>query len=192
MRRLALLLAFTVAAPAQTPFQPIPPPQHEANFDVERAQANQLVLQEKYLEALPLYADLCRQDQTNPAFAERYGIGLMKKAGTLPEGPEKKALNEQALSELHRAQKLGDNSPLLQSIFASQTKSGIGIVLSNIPLTVGYTHKPNPQAKTIFDQAEIAFNKNDLDAALPLYQQAAQLDPAWYAPDLYAGDVTFR
>ena len=192
MRRLTLLLALTITASAQTPVEPMPTPQHEANFDAERAQANQLVLEEKYLEALPLYADLCRQDQTNPAFAERYGIGLMKKAGTLPEGPEKKAVNEQALSELHRAQKLGDNSPLLQSIFATQTKSGIGIVLSNIPLTVGYTHKPLPQAKAILDQAEIAFSKNDLNAALPLYQQAAQLDPAWYAPDLYAGDVAFR
>jgi tetratricopeptide (TPR) repeat protein len=192
MRRLTLFLAFTLASSAQSPVQPTPAPQHEANFDAKRAQANKLVLEEKYLEALPLYADLCRQDQTNPAFAERYGIGLIKKAGTLPEGPEKKALNEQAFSELYRAQKLGDNSPLLQSILATQTKSGIGVVLANIPLTVGYTHKPDPQAKTILDQAEIAFNKNDLDAALPLYQQAAQLDPAWYAPDLYAGDVAFR
>ena len=192
MSRLALLFAFALAASAQTPVEAIPAPQHEANFDVERAQANQLILEEKYLEALPLYADLCRQDQTNPAFAERYGIGLMKKAGTLPEGPESKALNEQAFRELYRAQKLGDNSPLLQSIFAAQAKSGIGMVLSSIPLTVGYTHQPNPQAKAVLDQAEIAFNKNDLDAALPLYQQAAQLDPAWYAPPLFAGDVTFR
>lgn len=192
MSRFAAVFAFTLAISAQIPVQPIPAPQHEANFDLERAQANQLILEEKYLEALPLYADLCRQDQTNPAFAERYGVGLMKKAGTLPEGPESRTLNEQAFRELYRAQKLGDNSPLLQSFFAAQAKTGIGMVLTNIPLTIGYTHQPNPRAKTALDQAEIAFNKSDFDAALRLYQQAADLDPAWYAPALYAGDVTFR
>jgi tetratricopeptide (TPR) repeat protein len=186
-----ILLALLAAPLPQQTVAP-PTPQHEANFDTERAQANQLWLADKFIEALPLYEDLCRQDQTLAVFAERHGFGLIKKAGTIMPGPEQSALQKQAYAELYRAKKLGDNSELLQSVLGDQTKSGIGAVLSNIPLTGGYTHKPTPQAATLENQAQVAFNNNDFSNALTLYSEASAQDPLWYDPLLFAGDVYFR
>ena len=194
MRHLQTLLLLLPILGAQAPQQTLagPAPLHQENFDTERAQANELWLADKVLEALPLYEDLCRQDQTLAVFAERHGIGLLKKAGTLLPGPEQTAVRQQGYAELYRAQKLGDNSDLLQSILGDQAKTGVGAVLNNIPLTVGYTHQPSPEAAALANQAEAAFNKNDFSTALTLYGAASAKDPNWYAPVLFAGDVYFR
>lgn len=165
---------------------------HESNFDAERKQANDLFLAGKVLESLPLYEDLCRQDPTIAVFAERHGTGLLQKAGTLGDTPEAKALREQAIAELRRAQSLGDNSPYVQTVLASPAKTPLGAIISGVPLTAGWTHKGTPEAQAKFKEAEIAFSKQDFKTAASLYEDAAVLDPAWYEASLFAGDMYFR
>jgi tetratricopeptide (TPR) repeat protein len=165
---------------------------HEANFDAERKQANDLFLAGKILESLPLYEDLCRQDPSIAVFAERHGTGLLQKAGTLGDTPEAKALSEQATAELRRAQSLGDNSPYLQTVLALPAKTPIGAIISGVPLTPGWIHKGTPEAQAKFKEAEIAFSKQDYKTAVGLYEDAAALDPAWYDASLFAGDMYFR
>lgn len=165
---------------------------HEANFEAERKQANDLFLAGKALESLPLYEDLCRQDPTIAVFAERHGVGLLQKAGTLGDVPEAKALRDQAMTELRRAQSLGDNSPYVQTVLASSAKSPLGAIISGVPLTVGWTYKGAPAAQAKVKEAEIAFSKQDFKAAADLYQDAAALDPGWYDASLFAGDMYFR
>ena len=115
-------------------------PRHDANFDAERKQANDLFLAGKILESLPLYDDLCRQDQTIAVFAEPHGSGLLCKASTLSDAAAQKAMNEEGLAEIRRAQKLGDNSAYVQAILSNGTKNLIGAVITGVPLTVGYTY----------------------------------------------------
>jgi tetratricopeptide (TPR) repeat protein len=179
-------------APAQPPALPQVTSQHEANFDAERKQANDLFVAGKIAESLPLYEDLCRQDPTVVVFAERHGFGLLSKAGTMPDGPDKKVVYEKGMAEIRRAQSLGDHSGVVQTILSSATKTPMGATLSGVSLTVGYTHKATPEALAKMREGEIAFQNRDFNKAAALYQEAATLDPAWYEPPVCAGDMYFR
>jgi len=161
---------------------------HEANFDAERKQANEIFLAGKVLDALPLYEDLCRQDPAIAVFAERHGTGLFMKAGTLTDEKQKAAMIQQGMAELRRAQSLGDNSPLVQTLLAEQGKNFVGAVVSGVPLTVGYTYRPKPEAEALLKQAEADFAHNDWTTSVEKYKQAFALDPGWYTAALLVGD----
>jgi tetratricopeptide (TPR) repeat protein len=176
--------------------QAAPAPQHQANFSAERLQADQLYVSGKHQEALPLYEDLCRQDQTIAVFAERHGTLLLEKAEVTGDPKAKNQLTGQGLAELQRAQRLGDNSPLLvQTLYnASKTPVGaaVGAPMGMLPLTVGYTHAGSAKAQALFDQGERAFGQQDFAGAAKLYVKAAEADPQWYTAALTAGDAYFR
>lgn len=187
----ALASSMLQTAP-QTPAPPPAVPHHEANFETERQQANELYLAGKSLEALPLYEDLCRQDPTVAVFAERHGAGLLTKSATISDPKEKQKVYGDGLNEIKRAQALGDNSPYVRAILSEMNKSIVGAVISGFPLSVGYTHHGTPEAQAVFSKAEAAFGHSDWANASKLYVQASELDPAWYDPALYAGDSYFR
>jgi len=179
-----------------TPSQPAPKVAHEANFDAERAQANQLYLAGKRLEALPLYEDLCRQDQSLAVFAERHGLGLIAKAGTLSDPKQQQAIYMEGMGELTRAQKLGDDSPSVINMVSTYSRTPFGVVttgsMGTLPLTIGYYYNGSPQAQPLIQQGEAAFKHNDLSTALKFYLAAAAADPSLYSAALFAGDVYFR
>ena len=93
---------------------------------------------------------------------------------------------------MRRAQALGDNSAYVRAVLAVDAKTLPGAIVAGIPLTVGYTYHGKPEAQSVYRQAEAAFGKADYAGAAKLYEQAAQIDPAWYDPALYAGDSYFR
>jgi tetratricopeptide (TPR) repeat protein len=169
---------------------------HQANFEAERHQADELFVSGKHQAALPLYEDLSRQDPTIALFAERHGLLLLEKAETTADAKQKNDLIGAGLAELQRAQRLGDNSPLLvQTLYnASKTPMGAaaGAPMGTLPLTVGYTHVGSAKAQALFDQGEQAFGQQNFAAAAGLYVKAAQADPQWYMAALNAGDSYFR
>jgi tetratricopeptide (TPR) repeat protein len=181
----------TPAAPASGPAV-----HHEANFDAERAQANQLFLAGKHLEALPLYEDLCRQDQANPAFAERHGEGLMEKSYTLADPKERNAMFMQGIQELERAERLGDNSPVVEDLLGGFAKTPMGVAaggsMGGLPLTAGWYYNGNAKAQPLLEQGQAVFGKKDYPNALKFYLAAAAADPKLYTAALYAGDVYER
>jgi tetratricopeptide (TPR) repeat protein len=170
--------------------------QHEANFDAERQQANQLWLAGKHLEALPLCEDLCRQDQAIPVFAERHGFALLEKSEIAADPKIKANLEGQGLGELNRAQRLGDNSALLMQTLYSYSKTPIGVTIGApmgaLPLTVGYTHQGSAEAQAYFHQAEVVFGQHNFAEAVPLYVKAAETDTQWYVAALDAGDSYYQ
>lgn len=173
-----------------------PPPQHQANFDQERKQADALYLAGKTLEALPLYEDLTKQDPTIPVFAERYGTGLLAKADVTADPKTKNELMSAGIAQIRRAQSLGDTSPYVASILNAASKTpanaALNAPLGIPPLTVGYTHVGSEKAQVWYAQAEQAFAQDNFAAAAPLYVKAAQADPQWYMPALNAGDAYFH
>jgi tetratricopeptide (TPR) repeat protein len=169
-----------------------PAPQHEANFDQERKQANDLFVTGKILDSLPLYEDLCRQDQTIAVFAERHGTGLIKKSAILTDPAEQKAMNEQGMAEIRRAQKLGDNSPYVQTMLTAGTKNIIASAMTGLPLSAGYLYHGSAEAQPSMKEAEATFARENPAGALKLYMQAAKIDPKWYDAALYSGDMYFR
>ena len=196
MRTLVILTAACLAiAEAQLinqQQQAIQAPQHEANFDVERKQANDLFLAGEILKSLPLYEDLCRQDQTIAVFAERHGSGLLRKASTLSDPTTQKLMQEQGMAEIRRAAKLGDNSAYVQTILSASAKSVMGSAISGLPLSVGYLYHGSTEAQPVMKEAEASFGREDISGALKLYLRAAQMDSKWYDAALYAGDMYFR
>jgi tetratricopeptide (TPR) repeat protein len=191
----------TQQAPARQPIYqtnpPIPPlptkAAHEANFDAESQQANALFTAGKQLDALPLYEDLCRQDPTVALFAERHAAGLLAKdsASGTDQNAGLSALI-QAYNELHRAQSLGDNSGMVRTMLIVIEKSPIGVILTGVPLTAGYTYVGTPAAQATMRQADAAFSAQKFDDAAKSYITAAAQDPALYTAALYAGDSFFR
>lgn len=173
-----------------------PAPHHQANFEAERHQADELFVSGKHMAALPLYEDLCRQDQTIPVFAERHGLLLIEKAEVTADAKQKNDLTVAGLAELQRAQRLGDNSPLLvETLYnASKTPAGaaVGAPMGMLPLTVGYTHVALPKAQALYDQGEQAFGQQNFAQAASLYVKASKEDPQWYQAALTAGDSYFR
>jgi len=165
---------------------------HEANFESERKQADELFLTQKPLDALALYEDLCRQDPTVAVFAERYGAGLLAKEATLSDPAEREKVHLKAIEEIKRAQALGDNSAYVGAILNANTKSYVSAVVTGIPLSVGYTYQGTPEAQAVFKNAEAAFGRSDWTAAVKLYVEASTLDPNWYSPAVCAGDTYFR
>ncbi len=197
MRILTMLtVACLATAGAQPPTsqqqQAVQAPQHEADFDVERKQANDLFLAGEILNSLPLYEDLCRQDQTIAVFAERHGSGLLKKASTLTDPAAHKIMQEQGMAEIRRAVKLGDKSAYVQTVLSAGTKSVIGSAITGLPLSVGYLYHGSPEAQQVMKEAEVTFGREDVPGALKLYLRAAQMDPRWYDAALYSGDMYFR
>jgi tetratricopeptide (TPR) repeat protein len=195
MTRSVLIFAAIISSilPMQAASQTTPDaPHHEPNFESERKHADELYLAQKPLEALPLYEDLCRQDPTVAVFAERRGAGLLAKEATLSDPSDRLKVHMQAIDELKRSQKLGDNSNYVRALLSADTKTFVGAVIAGIPLTVGYTYHGKPDAQAVFHEAEAAFGRSDWAAAAKLYAQAASLDPGWYDPALYAGDSFFR
>jgi tetratricopeptide (TPR) repeat protein len=205
---LAAVLLLSPLVPAQQP-APQPPPasnpasqklaptvQHEANFDAERAQANQLFLAGKHVEALPLYEDLCRQDQANPAFAERHGQALLEKSMTVSDPQQKQAMQTEGNKELMRAESLGDRSPYVEKMLGLMEKTPFGVEVAGpfggLPLTVGYYYRGSLQAQPMMQQGEAAFEKGDFATALKFYVGAAATDPTWYEAALFAGDMYYR
>lgn len=189
------VVIFTAIGLSSLQAQTTPPeavPHHEANYDAERKQADELYLATKPLEALPLYEDLCRQDPTVALFAERHGAGLLAKEKTLTDANAQLKVHLQAINELKRARSLGDNSDYVRVVLAADAKSFVGAVVSGIPLTLGYTYHGKPEAQAVFREAEAAFARSDWGSAISLYTQAAELDPAWYDAALYTGDSYFR
>jgi tetratricopeptide (TPR) repeat protein len=181
-------------APAQasppTPAQAAP--HHEANFEAERKQADELFQAQKPLEALPLYEDLCRQDPAVAVFAERHGAGLFAKEATLSDPAERLKTHIAAINELKSARALGDNSQYVRVILNADVKTPLGAIISGIPLTVGYTYHGSAAAQAALNNGQVAFGRSDWSGAAKLYAEAAALDPAWYDAALYAGDSYFH
>jgi tetratricopeptide (TPR) repeat protein len=187
-----VILAAVCLATAGAQQQTIGAPQHEANFDAERKQANDLFLAGEILKSLPLYEDLCRQDPTIAVFAERHGSGLLRKAATIADPAKQKVVHEQAMEEIRRAAKLGDNSAFVQTTLSAGAKTLIGSAISGLPLSVGYLYHGSAEAQPVMKEAEAAFGHEDLVGALKLYLRAVQMDPKWYDAALYLGDTYFR
>jgi len=191
------VLSLGVSVGAQQALPPgVPAPQHKSSFDAERLQADEAYVNGKHGEALPLYQDLCEQDQTIALFAERYGTLLLERAETTADPKEKEQLISTGMAELQRAQSLGDNSPLLvQTLYsASKTPAGAaaGAPLGMLPLTAGYTHVGSAAAQPLYQQGQDAISQQNFAAAAPLYVKASEADPQWYAAALNAGDSYFR
>src|SRR5262249_47789317 len=150
----------------------------DQSYKAERQKAIDLFNENKYLEALPLFEDLIKQ---NPQDAEaRLGLAscLLSQAATLENDAAAIKERLRAREMLLKARELGNNSTLLQNLLQLIPEDG----------RIAYSKNPVDQA---MQKGEAAFARNDYAEAVKNYSKALELDPTNYSAALFVGDSYF-
>ena len=151
---------------------------YEQSYKAERQRAIELFNQNKYLEALPLFEDLIKQ---NPQDAEAHlalGTCLLSHSATLDNDDAAIKERLRAREMLLKAKELGNNSTLLQNLLQLIPEDG----------RLAYGKTPVDLA---MQKGEAAFARNDYAEAIQYYSKALELDPANYSAALFVGDSYF-
>jgi tetratricopeptide (TPR) repeat protein len=170
-----LFVALTLtAAPARA--------QDAARLDADREKAYFLIQQNNFKEALPLLEKLHASLPADTKVLQNLALALVATAATNPDKETAVPAFKRARGLAEQAQKLGDNSELVQ------------MLLSKIPAdgTFGDTGRKLTPAEEALYAGEKAFNSGELDKAIAEYERAAKLEPKLYEAPLYIGDVYFK
>ena len=156
----------------------------DAELDDEAKRANELYQQAQALATLGMYQDLHTQRPTAPVYTERLAMAYIAKSGTDTSPQEASADRNTARKLFKEAQAQGDHSDLVQVMMEKlgDTDSAPAAVSSDDPRAPGGA----------FAQAELLFNKGDLQGAIALYGQSWQKFPTFYSAPLYAGDSEYK
>jgi tetratricopeptide (TPR) repeat protein len=152
------------------------------DFATERAKAISLGKEQKWLVALPLFADLAAKAPNDINVLEGLAQGLIARSATQtdPEAAGKDRI--QARTILQAAQKLGDRSALVANLLDGMNK---------LPANGDLNFNDNAEANAALKAGEAAFARQDFDEAIKNYSHALELDPASYAAALFVGDSYF-
>jgi tetratricopeptide (TPR) repeat protein len=156
--------------PAQTSFQD----------DPQRRHAFELYEQGNMVEAMPLLEQLAATYPTDISIHERWAYSTMAYAATLKDPMERVKVRVRARKLAVEAQKLGDNSPLLQVIL-ELPEDGSEAKMSD-----------RKEVDEAMQAGEAEFVHGNYDKARENYLRALLLDPNDYEAALFTGDVYFK
>lgn len=160
----------------ELPFaQNTPPP------NPERDHALELYRQGKLVEGMPLLEELSAANPKDIAVVESWGVSVLGYAQTLDDLELRKKARARSYTILMKAQSLGDNSDLLQTILRSLPSDGS---------FAAFSQKKDVDAA--MQQAEANFARGDFDKAREGYMRAYLLDPTEYYAALFMGDSYFK
>lgn len=149
------------------------------NIDGLRQQADSLLQQKKYIEALPVLEKLAKAEPDNANTHFYLGFSLLSKAFDTKDAAARQQLRVRARNAFVKARELGKDEPLVQGLIDSIPPDG----------KEGRGFSDNAEANELMKQGEVAFSSGKMDEALSNYQKALQLDPKIYEAALFAGDV---
>lgn len=170
------LLACTLCAPVFVRGQAVD------NYAAERKRALQLYNEQKYTSALPILEKLSAANPSDVVVLEGLGMSILLNARTIKDPQASKQERIRARNVLLRAQALGDNSNLLQTVLAGLPPDGGGEI----------SFSRNKEAQTLMNEGEKAYAQGDLDKAFAAYKNALKADPQLYEAVLFAGDMQFK
>ena len=147
-------------------------------YATERKQAIELYNQNKHLEALPLFEDLAKRNPDDAQVLVGLGACLIDASATVDDQDAAAKQRIRARELLLKAQKLGENSTLVQNLLQVVPENGV----------VTYGNDPAGQAMRA---GEAAFAKRDFDEAIKNYSKVLELDPKNYDAALFIGDSYF-
>jgi tetratricopeptide (TPR) repeat protein len=176
------VLPATLSSPAfcQDASTPAPASRPAAKDTPQRRYALELYHSGKFVEAMPLLEALSSADPSDIVVKEAWAYSIGEYAATLPDAETRKRVRARARSIAVEAQKLGDNSSLLQ-------------VLLDLPEDGGEpTFSSRKDVDDVMKAAEADFARGDLDKARNGYLHALLLDPNNYDAALFIGDVYFK
>jgi tetratricopeptide (TPR) repeat protein len=150
-------------------------------YKTERQKAIELYRADKFLDALPLFEDLVKQNSTDKETLVGLASCLVQHSATLPDKDAGAKERLRARDLLLKAKELGDNSNLMQNLLQLLQASDNGQM----------KYSENAEADNAFRRAESAFAKHDFPEAIKEYSKALELDPSNYAAALFIGDSYF-
>jgi len=148
--------------------------------DPDRQRAFQLYKEAKFTEALPLFEKLAAAHPDDREIAELHAILFASQAVYLKDPEARKQARVRGRELLLHAQKIGANSPLLNSLLEGIKPDG----------DIGFSAKK--EVDEAMREGEAAFANGDLPKAIEMYQRALLLDPNLYEAALFIGDVYFK
>jgi tetratricopeptide (TPR) repeat protein len=174
-----LMIGFS-AGPSPLYAQDSPaPPSAEDAYQSQRKFANTLLDQNKYLEALPVFESLAKQNPNDADVIFGWGLSLMNHSATLTDTEAARQERVRARELLIRSKELGKKSGLLDNL------------LDMLPPDGAVTFSSAGDVDAAMKAGEAAFAKNDYEEAIKNYTHAAQLDPKNYHALLFIGDSYF-
>lgn len=144
-----------------------------------RAQGRDLVSQQKFTEALPVYEKLTYLDPNDAEAFRNLAFSLLGHAANTEDPATRKELRARAYRAFVKAKDLGDDSLLVKGMIQGMPPDG----------SQGAGFSDNAEANKLMDKAEAYFGQGKLDDAFKAYQDALALDPNCYYAALFSGDV---
>jgi tetratricopeptide (TPR) repeat protein len=154
--------------------------QSSSQDDPQRRHAFELYEQGNMVEAMPLLEQLAATYPTDIPIHERWAYSTMAYAATLKDPAERVKIRVRARKLAVEAQKLGDNSPLLQVIL-ELPEDGSEAKMSD-----------RKEVDEAMQAGEAEFVHGNYDKARENYLRALLLDPNDYEAALFTGDVYFK
>lgn len=170
-RFFTLALALSIPLAAQ--------PQTGAHAEELKHKVEELIKEQKSIEALPLLEQLV---ELQPADAENHfnlGFSLVAQAGITKDAPQRAALRVRARNEFIKAKELGEKHPIVDAMIQGVPADGAD----------AEPFSANKEANDLMGGAEALFSQGKLDDALLIYQKALEIDPKLYHAALFSGDV---
>lgn len=142
------------------------------------SKANDLYLQGKKIEALPLYEQLATDHPTEYLYFERLADCLAAKSAQTDDTVEATALRTRMRDAAKKAIELGDPNRYLQ-------------VMANVDPSKSMLPDTASPGNDLLKEAERAYGRGDLAQALEKYSAAYEADPQLYSAALFAGDTAY-
>jgi tetratricopeptide (TPR) repeat protein len=155
-------------------------PSSDAKNDTKYFQALELYHDGNLVDAMPLFEELAATYPKDAGIHESWAFCMMGYAATIPQPEERKKVRARARKIAIEAQRLGDNSPLLQTILQI-SEDGAESAYSN-----------HAEVDAVMKEAEAEFVRGNFDKAREGYIRALLLDPNNYEAALFTGDVYFK
>ena len=179
-RKLLLLLLLLSAVVAARPQQSSQPAQKTAKDDPAWSEAYELFNQGKFVDAMPLFEKLAADYPSDIVVREGWAWCVMEYAATLPDTGQRKKARVRAREIAQQAKQLGDSSQLLQLVLEIPEDGSESVFSSR------------KEIDDAMKSAEADFARGDTDKAREGYLRVLLIDPNYYEPALYIGDVYFK
>lgn len=152
------------------------------NYKEITTQAQKLVKENKYLDALPLMEQLAPYNQDDAEFLAHYGISVMTNSIILKTPEARKKERVRGLEILKRAKKLGTKNVRALHLLDSLPEDGGD--------SDNFTDE-KPGVSEALREGEGFFGRGEYEKAFTSYEKAYKLDPKNYEAVLFMGDSLY-
>src|SRR6185295_18507591 len=144
-----------------------------------KRQANELLKDNKYTEALPLLEKIAAAEPNDGETQFYLAFALLGQAKNTKDDAARKTLRVRARQAFVKAKALNFDEPKLDALILGLPEDGSD--------SAGFT--PNARVNQLMEEGEAFFSQGKPDEALKKYQEALELDPKLYSAALFSGDI---